>query len=104
MKLILTASEAQYEPHVVTGEPPIPLTQPCEITLRDSPIIQITYDTLRYGDDGDEIGRYDDGLWVLTRDMRVAHACMLDGTEGPSSRRPGLRTKGMRFSDIVVVP
>lgn len=99
MRLIFEASEAQYEPHDVTGEPPIPLTQPCVIEIVCPDFFQITYDCARVGPDGDNVAYYIEGFWQTVADLHVTRAQMLDGRQlDPVT----IQTRYMLFTDITV--
>ncbi len=102
MRLNFEASEAQYEPHEDTGEPPIPLTQPCSVTV-DLPgnWIQITYSYLRSYPYGDNIAymNFETGFWHMEVDLPVRDAMMIDGTRVDPET---VSTQDMVFTDIVI--
>jgi hypothetical protein len=101
MKLIFLASEAQYEPHLDTGVPPISSSQPCEIEIVCPDFFQITYGCLRVGPDGDNVAYHDDDFWQTAADLRVMRAEMLDGRQlDPAT----IQTRNMLFTDVIVSP
>lgn len=106
MKIIFEASEAQYEPHELTGQPPIDVTQPARIVIDvpddgSGPFVQTTYNTLRVSPHGDEVAGFIDGLWQTEIGLTVTEASMLDGTPvDPATVQSG----GMLFTDIIVAP
>lgn len=99
MRLIFEASEAQYEPHEITGDAPIPQTQPCVIEIECREFFQITYETARVGPNGDEVARYSNGFWETIPNLVVQRAQMFDGD---LLYPPTIQTRGMLFTDITV--
>lgn len=100
MYLIFRVSEAQIEPHDVTGKPPINPEQPAEVVIGPVEFAQITYSTLRAGEMGEDVAYYVDdetGFWTLKDNMLVRSARHHDGSHSLLKTT----TEGMMFTDII---
>ena len=82
-----SASDALYEQGFV------PLEQPDSVELGPFPdYVEITYEYLRVGPDGEHVASFADGLWVIGYDSEThGHWTRLTPAE-----------HGARFSDIVI--
>lgn len=61
VKISFTASEVLYEPGGALYES----KQPDSLELGPFDFVQLTYEGIRVGPDGDHIGFFKDGLWAL---------------------------------------
>jgi len=91
-------SEAQIEPHDITGKPPINPNQPANVVIGPMESMQITYGTLR-DSMGDDVAVFDNGtgFWTLKEGLLVRSARLHDGSMAllPTT------TEGMTFTDII---
>jgi hypothetical protein len=99
MYLIFRVSEAQIEPHDVTGVPPINPEQPAQVVIGPVEFAQITYGTLRAGDMGEDVAYVDGetGFWTLKDNLLVSNARHHDG----SNALLKTTTENMTFTDII---
>jgi hypothetical protein len=96
MKIHFAVSEAQYEPHEKTGEPPISPNQAALMTVEVGiEPVQMTYNQLRTGPHGDTIAIYDEssGFWEIVVELETDS--MTDQYGKPVEQN----TKGMEFTD-----
>lgn len=98
MYLHCLVSEAQIEPHDVTGKPPIDPSQPARVVIGPIEFAQMTYGTLR-DNNGDDVAYVDGetGFWTLRPNLLVRSANLHDG----SLALLPVTTEHMTFTDIV---
>lgn len=90
VKITCTASEAMYEEGALYGS-----DQPDFLELGPYEFVQLTYEGLRVGPDGDHIGFYSHGVWSIG----VQHVPIPDA---PGWRNFGPSPDGLLFSDVTI--
>ena len=83
------ASETLYEGEVVAPD------QPERLTIGPFEFVQLTYEWLRIGPDGEHFAIHRDGLWEIIEEIpQVGYVQVMD--------RDTVVTNGMLFSDVTI--